>query len=279
MLSQELLDAQIGALRSLMPPVDAFGLWGSFGMGVADDLSDLDFIVFISRDEFWSLVKSFPVLITHPLPVVSQGIGRFVQDHGFQYAYILSGGHKLEYHLNSQDTMARLPLSARTHVVEDRSGCLTAYLAEAQLEFERDVRPHVAAGVHDCLVYLHDLRKYALRGDLLPMVWRMDSLRRPVIALDHMGRSGDVYAPSSALSHLPERSSAEHARLVMETVPAVERTAMADAFEKLRGIMLAAWRQFSPTGVPSKEQLDLEQTLSEAILTSLRAQWPVLRAR
>jgi hypothetical protein len=254
-----------------MPPIDAFGLWGSFGQGIADDYADLDFIVFVPRDEFWTLVAGFPSLITHPLPVVSQGIGRFVQDHGFQYVYILDGAHKLEYHLNSAETMARLPLSARTQVVADRSGYLTGYLAEARAEFERDVRPHVAAGVHDCLVYLHDLRKYAARGDLLPMVWRMDSLRRPVIALDHMCRSGDVYAPSSALSHFPERSSAEHARLVMETVPVVERTSMVDAFQKLRAIMLAAWKHFSPMGVPSQEQLDLERMLSEAIVGSLRA--------
>jgi nucleotidyltransferase-like protein len=266
---EELASAQSEALRNLMPPLDAVGIGGSHGRGAADSNSDVDFFLLLPRDDFWPQVAAFPSLITHPVPVMSEGVGRFRSDYGYRYAYLLEGGHKVEYHLNSPETLSTLPLSARIRIVADRSGYMTSYLDAARTAFERDVSPHVAAGVHDCLIDLHDLRKYAARGDLLPMVWKMDSLRRNVLALEHI-RSGDVYAPSSAATRLDEKLAQGQVARVAETVPALDCAGVLRAYEALRAMMLESWEHFAGFGVPTGAQFELQELLSDGVLRSLR---------
>src|SRR5262249_24943693 len=159
--------------------------------------------------------------------------------------YLLEGGFKVEYYLNAPATMSPLPLSARATIVEDRSGFLTSYLESARRAFERDLRPHVAEGVHQCLVVLHDLRKYASRGALPRLLWKLGALRGPALALPHVA-AGDVYAPSSAVQLLPRRVGPDLARAVAATVPTLEPARLADAFEGVRALMLDAWRHFEP---------------------------------
>jgi hypothetical protein len=265
-----LLAAQIGALRRLMPPIDAFGVGGSHGRGSADAYSDLDFFLVVSDDCFWDFVREFPTFIDHPLPVESRGVGRFMSDYGYRIGFILSDASKVEYFVNSPRTMTPLPLSARIEVVADVSGYLTSLLRGAEQEFRADPRPSVAAGVHDCLLEIHDLRKHASRGDLLPMLWRLTTLRRPVLALHHMRVSGDVYAPSSAASRLASRAASAQLERVDALVPTLDRASIAGAYAELRDLMLASWRHFAPGGAPTADQFRLEAELSADVLRFLR---------
>lgn len=266
-----LLHAQTAALRRLMPPIDAFGIGGSHGRGSADPAADLDFFIVVPDDLFWPHVRAFPDLIEHPAAVVSRGVGRFMSDYGFRIGFLLEGHVKVEYFFNSPQTMTPLPLSARIEVLEDRSGWLSAALASARAAFASDPRPHVAAGVHDCLLEIHDLRKHASRGDLLPMIWRLHTLRRPVLALHHMRVAGDIYAPSSGASRLDRRGGDELRARVETTVPAYDPASVAEAYCTLREIMLAAWAHFAPIGAPTAAQTAAEQDLSGEVLRLLGA--------
>jgi hypothetical protein len=266
-----LLETQSRALRRLMPPLDGFAIGGSHGRGTADAYSDLDFFLVVPDAHFWDFVHDFPALIEHPRPVASSGVGRFMSDYGYRIGFILSDASKVEYFFNSPNTMTSLPLSARLTVLEDRSGYLTGLLERAEEEFRADRRPSVAAGVHDCLLEIHDLRKHASRGDLLPMLWRLTTLRRPALALHHMRTSGDVYAPSSAASRLASRQESRLAERVDAIVPALDRASIAAAYCELRAVMLDAWRHFATTGVPTPEQFRIEAELSEDVLRQLRA--------
>jgi hypothetical protein len=267
--SPSLLEMQTAALRRLMPPIEAFGIGGSHGRGTADPLADLDFFVVVPGDAFWEQVRALPALIEHPLPVVSRGVGRFISDYGYKVGFLLAGNHKVEYFFNSPETMTSLPLSARIHVLEDQSGWLSALLVRSRAEFEADPRPHVGAGVHDCLLDIHDLRKHASRGDLLPMIWRLNSLRRNVLALHHMRVSGDVYAPSSAVSRLHTSGDDGLLARVDGSVPANDPASIAAAYGELRSLMLDAWAHFASTGVPTPEQQQAERELSADVLRSL----------
>jgi hypothetical protein len=264
-----LLAAQIAALQSIMPPIDAFAVSGSYGRETSDRYSDLDFLLLVADEDFWAFADEFPSLISHPCAVISEGLGRFNSDYGFGYFYLLDGGNKVDYYVNAPRTMSPLPLSARANIVEDRSGYLTERLGRARREYERDVRPHVAEGVHQCLIGLHDLRKHASRHDLLPMLWKLEALRRPALALHHVA-AGDVYAPSGAVARLSQRLPAEPARRVAATVPTLDPASIATAFEGLRAIMLDSWQQFAELGVPTPQQFELERTLSEDIIQFLR---------
>jgi hypothetical protein len=267
-----LLEAQSAALRRLMPPIDAFGIGGSHGRGTADGLADLDFFVVVSADTFWEVVHGFPTLIQHPLAVVSRGVGRFMSDYGYRLGFILAGNYKVEYFFNSPETMTSLPLSARIRVIEDPSGWLSALLARSRAAFEADPSQHVAAGVHDCLLEIHDLRKHASRGDLIPMIWRLNTLRRPVLALHHMRVSGEVYAPSSAVSRLGTRYDDSLLARVDASVPTNDPASVAAAYRELRALMLSAWAHFAPTGVPTPEQKEAERELSDDVLRQLGSQ-------
>jgi hypothetical protein len=265
-----LLESQTRALHRLMPPIDGFGVGGSHGRGTADAYSDLDFFLLVPDPDFWDLVHAFPTLIEHPRPVASSGVGRFMSDYGYRIGFILDDASKVEYFVNSPRTMTSLPLSARLTVLADRSGYLTELLESAERQFRSDRRPSVAAGVHDCLLEIHDLRKHASRGDLLPMLWRLTTLRRPALALHHMRMSGDVYAPSSAVSRLASRAATDRLERVDSIVPTLDRASIAAAYCELRAVMLAAWQHFSSTGVPTPEQFRIEADLSEDLLQHLR---------
>jgi hypothetical protein len=264
-----LLETQAAALRRLMPPVDAFGIGGSHGRGTADDVADLDFFVVLPDDAFWEHVRAFPTLIEHPLPVVSRGVGRFMSDYGYRIGFILAGNRKVEYFFNSPATMTSLPLSARIQVIEDRSGWLSALLEASRAAFEADPGPHVAAGVHDCLLEIHDLRKHAARGDLVSMIWRLNTLRRPVLALHRMQVGGDVYAPSSAVSQTRKAGDPDLLARVEASVPTADAASIAAAYRELRALMLDAFEHFAPTGVPTPEQRQAERELSEDVLRRL----------
>jgi hypothetical protein len=268
-----LLASQTVALRRLMPPIDAFGVGGSYGRGTADASADVDFFVIVPGETFWEHVRAFPSAIEHPLPVISRGVGRFMSDYGYRLGFILEGNRKVEYFFNSPETMTPLPLSARIQVLEDRSGWLTDVLARSRARFEADRREHVAAGVHDCLSEIHDLRKHASRGDMLSMIWRLNTLRRHVLALDHIRTSNDVYAPSSAVSRM--RAIHDDDTLVSRidaSVPTNDPASIAAAFRALRTLMLEAWVYFASAGVPTREQRRAERELSEEIFALLDRQ-------
>jgi len=267
----DLLEHQTVALRRLMPPIDSFGMGGSYGRGTADPVADLDFFVVVPAERFWEHVRAFPELIEHPLPVISEGAGRFMSDYGYRLGFLLAGNRKVEYFFNSRETMTALPLSARLRVLEDRSGWLTAYLAQAQAAFEVDPTPHVAAGVHDCLLEIHDLRKHAARGDVLAIIWRLGTLRRPVLALHHMRVAGAVYAPSSAASRLRSAGDAELLERAHASVPTTDPASVAAAYRALRAVMLESWAYFAPGGTPSDAQRQAEAELSDEILRDLDA--------
>lgn len=264
-----LLASQTEALAGLMPPIDAFGIGGSHGRGVADALADLDFFVVVPDDRFWEVVHRFPAVVEHPLPVISQGTGRFMSDYGYRVSFVLAGNYKVEYFFNSPETMTSLPLSARIRVIADRSGWLTKILDEARATFATDPGPHVAAGVHDCLLEIHDLRKHASRGDLLPMIWRLTTLRRPVLALHQMSVSGDVYAPSSAVSQLRAGRDDRALERTSATVPAADPASIAAAYRELRALMLEAWAHYASTGIPTPAQRQAERELSNEVLMHL----------
>jgi hypothetical protein len=70
------------------------------------------------------------------------------------------------------------------------------------------------------------------------MIWRLNTLRRHVLALHHMRISGDVYAPSSAVSRLRQRGDDDLLARVDATVPGNDPASIADAYRALRVLML-----------------------------------------
>lgn len=192
----EIVDHQTNLLRSLFPPVEAFGIGGSYGQGTNDRESDVDFFLLIEATDFFKhlvfLRERLPAL---PLATAQPGY-TFLKDFGFKISFILSTGVSVQYFINTQETFLPNPMRMKTKVLYDPSGLLTACLKELAPSFLS--QQWLESLTHCYLEELLKLRKFLLRQDLLPALDCLAEFRLILLSLDRQRLLGALVAPHDA---------------------------------------------------------------------------------
>lgn len=222
-------------LRDLSPPISAVGFGGSFGRGDADRHSDLDIFVFLDSGDLFAHGRWFKTVMAHDEPPLSVGALKFFAGYGLCVSYVFEELGKVEYFLNTPTSWTADPMRANTQVVWDRSGLYTKLVQDthgtaAQYLAATEAAKDVA--LHDLLLESLNALKYAKRGDVWSLHYRIAIMRRYLVAFQLTCNHGIEFGVQNAMMRFRELSHDEQEG-IKRTIPIGCADGVADALWEL----------------------------------------------
>jgi hypothetical protein len=217
-MSDRVLTQQTRLLRSLSPPIKAFGIGGSVGAGQADKLADLDFFIVLPTRHFFrhllkirSLLPGSPTVAALPEPEFHSGFG-------FKVSYILRDGTGVEYFFNCLETLSDGPMRLKTKILFDPLGLFRKSVKKGTIKRQSQVRPFLRLLAYEYLSEVFKIRKRAIRGEVVSLFARLERLRRVLISLDRLAVLGQVCSPHDADRNLEADFGEAYVRGLLETL-------------------------------------------------------------
>lgn len=228
-------DEQVKALEELCPPVLAFAVGGSRGIGTSDELSDVDFFLLVPNDKLFTFAESFPKLISHPWPPLATRDRGFWPEFGYQISYVYDNGCTVDYFINSEESLRRTPMARKMTILKDSDGRFTSY-QESIADYcasPQSRQDYILAAAAEILIELITILKYAQRGDLIPVLHRLERLRLVYLGLSRYRLNSEPYVPHDADKRVMHDLESHVVESITQTFPYLNKADAAHSFRKL----------------------------------------------
>lgn len=262
--------SQVSQLRTLCPPIEAFGVGGSIGRGQDDRFSDIDFFLLCPTDKFFDFLTHFTSDIRHLAPVISYSGLVLNPGFGFAHSYILANGVSVEYNINCRDSLDMNPMRQATRVIYDSTGFFTRFVTEASENAHACMERSIARALHDYLARLLKLRKAAYRNELLPLAYHIVKLRLVLIGLDRVRLQGQPYQAFQADARVALHLGEAYHAFLLRILPGLDAKSILVAFEQLRTAIHDSLHHSAPEALSVSGFWQLEATLAVDIARHLR---------
>ena len=270
MNTEEIVEKQSNMLLRLSPPIEAFGIGGSFGRRSQDTMSDVDFFILYPSANFFKYLSDFPSTISHTSPIVCQSGPTFNEGFGFTFSYVLANNVWLEYHLNCRETLDVNPMRLDTKIVHDRTGFYTRFKETISSNHKMLLDRLVARAACDHLTRLLKIRKSVYHGELCLILYHINKFRRILIALDRHRLLGKAYSPAFAERQLIKELGHEYSLGLKSTIAKLDYESFLGAFTMIRERVLSSLRDLGRHPCLSTSFYQLEQKLYEEIVGELK---------
>jgi hypothetical protein len=266
------LAQQTRILRSLSPPVRAFGIGGSIGAHQADKLADLDFFVLLPTRNFFKHLNRIREALPGFSTVASLSEPEFHPGFGFQLSYILRDGTSLEYFFNCLETLTDDPMRLKTKVLFDPKGLLTKLLKRSATRHRAQARRLLRRLAFDYLTEILKMRKYAIREEIVPFFPRLVRLRRVLICLDRFAILGEVCSLHDADRRLLSDFGKKYVRGLSQTFALPCETSILHSIHILRRRILNRMHKLGidRPSVAGGTYFELERTIFHDLELALR---------
>jgi len=226
MLFEEVRDR----LRSLSPPIEAFGIGGSAGAGQDDPSADLDFFLLVPTQDFLPLIQDFPALIG------DQGKSRlvtwrrgFTPQFGYQFVFIYQDLSSVDFFINCPVTWTPTPMARKTRILQDATGRFTSYHRSLP---DRAQQAEMLTGntTAEMLSEAVRIRRYARRGELVSIVHRLERIRLLALAVERYVSLGQDFIPHDADKWVARDLGGATVRQLSKTFPKLDARAVAESY-------------------------------------------------
>lgn len=266
---EKIVEKQVNKLIRLSPPIEAFGIGGSFAHGTYDTMSDVDFFILYPSNSFFKYLVDFPNIISHTSSIVVKSGPTFHDGFGFTFSYVLDNGAWLEYHLNCRETLSVNPMRLDTKIIHDRDGFYTQFLETISLDYKILMDRLPAQATHDYLTRLLKIRKSIYRHELFMLLYNIHKLRRILIALDRHLLLGKPYSPAYAEKRVTEELGDKYLIELKPTVANLDYKSFLKAFTTIRQRILKSFHSLEPHPALSPIFYQLEQNFYKKIIGEL----------
>ncbi|MCP4650475.1 MAG: hypothetical protein GY853_10400 [PVC group bacterium] len=230
----EIIEERKAFLISRCPPIEAFGIGGSYKSEISNSYSDLDFFIFTNDNNFFDFKINFIKNMSHPLNPISVSGPTFHVGFGFCYSFIFTNYLVIEYYLNCQITYDYNPMRENTTILYDPNNFIEAKLHNKVKESD-SVRLNYKKIIHDYIDRLFKIRKVIYKRDLVHVFYQLNKLRFVLFGTLKYTHSNIDYFPDYSDVSTKKYLSNELYRNVTNTFCGLDVREMLKSFILMRG--------------------------------------------
>jgi hypothetical protein len=240
---------QMRLLRSLCPPIKAFGIGGSIAAQHADKFADLDFFILLPSRSFFKHLRAIRMKLPGVPTIACLLEPEFHPGFGFQLSYILRNGTSIEYFFNCLELLTDDPMALKTRVLFDPAGVMTKHRGRTLAKRRVRARKLLRRVAHDYLIEVLRMRKFAVRGEVLPFSLRLVHVRRVLLTLDRYAMLRAICSPHDAERHLLHDFGKEYVAGILRTFPQTNERSIFHSLRVMRSRILRHLRRFARAGL------------------------------